>query len=56
MAVMAAQLVEWSFPIPEVIGSHRTNQFFSNCYSEKTKIKRPGLAHLLKIKKFKDKL
>ena len=49
-------MVEQLLITPEARGSHRINQFFANSYSVKKKIKRPGLAHLLKIKKFTDKL
>ena len=52
MAVVVAQLVERSFPTPEIHGSIPDIGKFlsSNCTIEKTKIKkkRPGMAHLKK--------
>ena len=53
--VVVAQLVEWSLPMPEVLGLNPVTgknlylTFTVNCI-EKTKIKkkRPGMAHFLK--------
>ena len=52
-AVVVAQLEERSLPTPEVcgsilIGDINIGEYSTNCYLEKTKIKkmRPGMAHL----------
>ena len=63
-AVIVAQLVELSLPIPEVRGSNPVigkkffisieHLFTINCVLEKTKIKkkRPGMAHFFKKSSF----
>ena len=52
-AVVVAQLVERSLPTSEIRGLNPDvgKSLFTNCTIEKTKIKikRPGMAHLLKI-------
>ena len=59
MAVVVAQLVEWSLPIPEVRGSNPVigktfyieHLFTVNCVKDENKEKRPGMAHFFKTRR-----